>query len=113
MKLKTTAKTTGGYEYEVTVSKGTTSKWAKGSIHENDWVLAIKGTPGSWYLTTLEENPNRSLIAIDHGAGWYCHNLDALLAEATALLAEVAPDRLTAAEVKAHDDALWARLAPA
>lgn len=113
LNLKTMAITTyqgKTYEHAVTVAKAEPNKWVKNSIHERDWVLKIADTPGSWYMTTLEERPHPT-ISIDSGARWDCINFGAVLNEAVALLAEAAPDRLTVAECKAHDDALWGKVA--
>lgn len=113
LKLKTMAIATyqgKTYEHAVTLAKAEPNKWVKNSIHERDWVLKIVDTPGSWYMTTLEERPHPT-IWIDAGAGWDCINFGAVLNEAVALLAEAAPDRLTVAECKAHDEELRATFA--
>lgn len=76
---------------------------------KKDWVLKIDGTPGQWYITTLEEGGFRNRIAIDLGQRWYCINLDAVMVEALVLLE--GEDRISAVEVKRQDDAMWANLA--
>lgn len=102
--LTTKATDNHGYSYEVVLTETDHPGFTK-----TDWVLKIQSTPGQWYLTTLEERPNRGpVISIDHGARWACTNFDAILAEAQALLAGT--DRLTHVEVKAVDDDLWAKL---
>lgn len=103
--LTTKATDNHGYSYDVVLTETEHPRFVK-----KDWVLHIKSTPGQWYMTTLEENPNRgSIISIDFGQNWNCTNFDVLMVEAQALLASI--DRLTAAEVKTSDDALWVNLA--
>lgn len=48
-------------------------------------VLAVKGTPGRWYLSTLfraAETSPMSRIAVDLGQGWFVEGFAAVLAEA-------------------------------
>lgn len=109
MKTKTlTTKATDNHGYSYTVILTET---ARPDFTKLDWVLKITTTPGSWYMTTLEERPTAgSIISIDFGAKWDCTNFDAILAEAQAILALEAPNRLTATETKAQDDQMWARM---
>ena len=111
IELRTVAKTAvhgkpSVYEYKVTLDRPSYSKWNSEAFNRmaaRDWILRIHGTPGSWYMTTLEENPRRhSSIALDFGQGWDCVNFDEILDEAQELLAQADPDRLTVAEVEDH-----------
>ena len=56
------------------------------AAHSNRWVLNIVGAPSGWYLGDLLKNPGRSRIAIDFGAGWFCTNLDELMAASLCVL---------------------------
>lgn len=102
--LTTKATDNHGHAYKVTLTQV-----PRGAFAKLDWTLRIHGTPGGWYMTTLEEKPHRgSVISLDMGQNWDCTNFDVVMAEAQALLA--GEDRLTALEVKAHDDAMWANM---
>jgi hypothetical protein len=68
--LETRAVTSGGYVYDVEVSKG-----------KMGWVLRIKDTPGNWYMETLDEYTCPH-IAIDFGQDWHCENIQPILKEA-------------------------------
>ena len=54
-------------------------------------VIQILGTPGSWYLKTLNENPV-PMISIDHGIGWTCINIDEIRQSANRIMMEVERD---------------------
>lgn len=101
--LTTKATDNHGHSYDVTLIQVQHGKFDK-----KDWVLRMLNTPGGWYMTTLEEKPIESTIYLDMGQNWTCTNFDAVMAEAQAMLAD--EDRLTALDVKAHDDLLWAGL---
>lgn len=109
--LTTKAHTSGGYEYPVTLVESENQyRGCKGDHYprKNDFTLRIQGTPGQWYMTTLEQNPLRDRIAIDFGQNWYCTNFGAVMAEAVKLLEDI--DRLTVAEVQAADEGLLSNL---
>lgn len=98
--LTTKARDNFGYEYTVTLTPD--------SRHlGKDWVLRIVDTPGSWFMTTLEEKP-RTTISIDFGAKWDCINFGEVMAEAIAALA--GEDRLTGEAAKKAEDDMWKAL---
>jgi hypothetical protein len=77
--LKVTAQDNHGYSYPVELVLRHSEYWGY------KWVLVIKGTPGSWYMTTLLDDgygPQRSMIYIDFGQRWCCTNFEEVLAEA-------------------------------
>lgn len=89
--LDTKAQDNHGHEYMVILLEQVRPYFDK-----PDWVLRIVGTPGSWYMTTLENGPVKKNLSIDFGQGWTCVNFDEVMTEAQAKL--VGKDRLTAAE---------------
>jgi len=52
-------------------------------------VLAIKGTPGSWYLDGLIVKRSMKSIYIDYGSDWTIENLAEVLQEAFSLMNQV------------------------
>jgi hypothetical protein len=72
--------TNWGKEHEVTLRKG-----INGEV-----VLDINGTPGKWYLSTLDQNRKNfdKVIFIDYGADWSCVNFDAVMKNAREIFEE-------------------------
>jgi hypothetical protein len=78
-KLNVKAKDNHGYQYDVELVLRESKYWGY------KWVLVIKGTPGSWYMTTLlytDYGPQRGMIYIDFGQRWCCTNFDEVFSEA-------------------------------
>ena len=77
--LRTQARDNHGHTYVVELwLKNTPSRGKK-------WVLQIRNTPGSWYMSTLLEgnyNEKNSKIWIDFGQNWLCSNFGEVMAEA-------------------------------
>ena len=91
--LKTIARDNQGYEYAVTLTPQ--------EFQGENAVVKIETTPGSWFLSTLwEYKPPQ--IAIDHGQGWMCVNIQEILTEARTLVD-------ASAAVRAEEEA-WNRL---
>jgi hypothetical protein len=67
--LETQAVTSGGYNYPVILRKGTMG-----------WVLSVQGTPGTWYMESIDSVGDR--LALDYGQGWYLENATQLVKEA-------------------------------
>jgi hypothetical protein len=89
--LETKARDNHGYEYPVQLFLSMEPAGAFGSASgaqhlaaefSNRWVLRIKGTPGSWYMSTLLERGVQSQIALDFGQGWMCTNFAEIMREA-------------------------------
>lgn len=77
-RLKTQAKDNHGYSYQV---------WLIFDAAEAKWILRIERTPGSWFMSTLLEYPERrTRISIDYGQGWEVTNFDEIMAEAITLV---------------------------
>jgi hypothetical protein len=95
--LNTYAIDNHGYQYAVTLTPK--------EFYGENAVLRIENTSGSWFLSTLWEYKN-SQIAIDHGQGWMCLNIQDILQEARSLIDASAA---VAAE-KADEETLWSKL---
>ena len=87
--LKTKARDNHGHEYPVhlTLSQGPVGTFGPGLEHlaeqyKNRWVLCVKNTPGSWYMSTLLERGVQAQIALDFGAGWMVTNFSDVMREA-------------------------------
>jgi hypothetical protein len=93
--LTTKATDNHGNSYDVTLTPQ----------DNNDWVLRITGTPGSWYMTTLEDGGPKDFIWIDFGGNWLCTNFAAVMDEAIEALKDTG--RVTAWESKQADTKLW------
>ncbi len=99
--LNTKATDNFGYTYEVALipsdSKG----------FEGEYILQIKGTPGSWYMSTLGDYSHPT-ISIDAGQRWDCTNFSAVMAEAKGVLTD--EDRVAMAANRAKEQAFWSKL---
>lgn len=94
--LKTQAKDNYGHQYEVILfleetaggqtRNPETGEWWREPT--NKWVLKIKDTPGSWYMSTLLGSGGLypGGIAIDYGQKWNCTNFQEVLNEAKELI---------------------------
>ena len=104
------AKDNHGFQYTVTLTECEIQfKGCAGEDYprKHDFTLRIENTPGQWYMTTLEEKPNRGpVISIDMGQRWDCINFDVIMTEAKGLLKDL--DRLTVVDVEAADAITWA-----
>ena len=76
---------------------------------KTDWLLCINGTPGSWFMSTLE-NHSAALptISILRSENWECVNFDAVMTEAVKALEGI--DRVTAAESNTFNDSFSANI---
>lgn len=109
--LNTVAQTSTGQTYPVTLTECPNKFEAcKGKFYprKHDFIVNIKGTPGVWYLTTVEERAPRTGnyryggIVLDYDLLWYCTNFGDVLDEVLALVE--GSDRVTVAEVAAALD---------
>ena len=75
---------------------------------EGEYILKIKGTPGSWYMSTLGDFRSPTIL-IDAGQRWECTNFGVILTEARSLLTD--EDRAVIATNQAKEQALWGNLA--
>jgi hypothetical protein len=75
--LKTAAQDNFGNSYPVTVFTGFGGKL----------VARVENTGGSWTVSTLMTH-TAARIAIDFGQGWYCTNIQDLIAEVRSMLSD-------------------------
>ena len=100
--LTTKAADNFGFHYEVALIPSDFKGF------EGEYILKIKGTPGSWYMSTLE-GFNNPVLSIDMGQKWDCTNFSAVLTEARSLLTD--EDRAVMAANRAKEKTLWNKVA--
>lgn len=80
--LEVKAKTNWDKEHEVILRAG-----VNGEV-----VVDITGTPGKWYLSTIDQNSSgfaSGVIYIDRGAEWACINFDEVMKNARGIFGEI------------------------
>lgn len=99
--LTTKALDNFGYVYDVALVPSDYKGFA------GEYVLQIKGTPGSWFMSTLADHTGVRM-SIDACQKWDCINFGAILTEAQGLLTD--EDRAVIAANRAREKAAWRRV---